>query len=128
MPNRRNCHGSSTSNNLHDLLDPWQFLVFGLAAVIIALLITYPFAMTQAHRAAKWVMRKVSHEAIIGAFAALIVVICLYEGGVIAILVALTVGLVGGLLNRMFNMHTGVQFMGYYVAALTVPAITALFA
>ncbi|WP_200872949.1 hypothetical protein [Microbacterium sp. CH12i] len=54
--------------------------------------------------------------------------ICLYEGGIIALLVALTIGLVGGLLNKLFQMHTGVQFMGYYVAALTVPAITALFA
>lgn len=119
---------TGATNNLHDLLDPWQFLFLGLVAVIIALLLTYPFAMTQAHRAASWIMRKVSHEAIIGAFAGLIAVICLYEGGVIAILVALTIGLVGGLLNRMFQMHTGVQFMGYYVAVLTVPAITALFA
>jgi putative tricarboxylic transport membrane protein len=119
---------SGQTNNLHDLLDPWAFLVLGLAAVIIALLITYPFAMTQAHRAATWIMKRVSHEAIIGAFAGLIAVICLYEGGIIALLVSLTIGLVGGLLNRMFNMHTGVQFMGYYVAVLTVPAITALFA
>lgn len=119
---------AGTSNNLHDLLEPWQFLLFGMIAVLIAVLISYPFAMTQAHRAAKWVMRSVSHEAIIGAFAALIVVICLYEGGIVALLVALTVGLVGGLLNRMFNMHTGVQFMGYYVAALTVPALMALVA
>ncbi|WP_072314662.1 tripartite tricarboxylate transporter permease [Agrococcus sp. Marseille-P2731] len=119
---------AGTTNNLHDMLEPWQFLVFGLVAVIIAVLISYPFAMTQAHRAAKWVMRKVSHEAIIGAFAALIVVICLYEGGIVALLVTLTVGLVGGMLNRMFNMHTGVQFMGFYVAALSVPAIMALFA
>lgn len=116
------------SNNLHNLLEPWQFLVFGLIAVIVALLLTYPFAMTQAHRTASWIMRKVSHEAIIGAFAGLIAVICLYEGGIIALLVALTIGLLGGLLNRMFQMHTGVQFMGYYVAALSVPAIAGLFA
>lgn len=116
------------TNNLHNLLDPWQFLVLGLAAVLIALIITYPFAMTQAHRAAAWIMKKVSHEAIIGAFAGLIAVICLYEGGIIALLVAITIGLVGGLLNKMFHMHTGVQFMGYYVAALTVPAIAGLFA
>lgn len=115
-------------NNLHTLLEPWQFLVFGLLAVVIALLITYPFAMTQAHKAASWIMRKVSHEAIIGAFVGLIAVICLYEGGVIALLVAITVGFVGGMMNKLVSMHTGVQFMGYYVAALTVPAIAALFA
>jgi hypothetical protein len=46
----------------------------------------------------------------------------------VALLVAITIGLVGGLLNKLFHMHTGVQFMGYYVAALTVPAVTALLA
>ncbi|UTX53453.1 tripartite tricarboxylate transporter permease [Leucobacter aridicollis] len=118
---------TGTTNNLHNMLEPWQFLLFGLIAVVIALLITYPFAMTQAHRAASWIMQKVSHEAIIGAFAGLIAVICLYEGGIVALLVAVSIGLVGGLLNRLFQVHTGVQFMGYYVAALTVPAIAALF-
>ncbi|MGO1405727.1 MAG: tripartite tricarboxylate transporter permease [Agrococcus casei] len=115
-------------NNLHTMLEPWQFLVFGLVAVILAVLLTYPFAMTQAHRAAKWIMQKVSHEAIIGAFAGLLVVISLYEGGVIALFVTLTVGLVGGMLNKLFAVHTGVQFMGYYVAVLSVPGILALFA
>ncbi|MGL3149082.1 tripartite tricarboxylate transporter permease [Microbacterium sp. A82] len=116
------------TNNLHNMLGAWEFLFFGLAAVLIAMIITYPFAMTQAHRAASWIMKKVSHEAIIGAFAGLIAVICLYEGGIIALLVALTIGLVGGLLNKLFQVHTGVQFMGYYVAVLTVPAIAGLLA
>lgn len=119
---------SGATNNLHDMLEPWQFLVFGLFAVVLALLITYPFAMTQAHRAAKWIMQKVSHEAIIGAFAGLIMVICLYEGGLVALFVTLTVGLVGGMVNRLFAVHTGVQFMAYYVAVLSVPGIIALFA
>lgn len=114
------------ANNLHNMLDPWQFLVFGLFAVVLALLITYPFAMTQAHRAAKWIMQKVSHEAIVGAFAGLLMVICLYEGGLVALFVTVTVGLVGGMLNKLFAVHTGVQFMGYYVAVLSVPSILAL--
>jgi len=117
---------SGTTHNLHDLLSTWEFLVFGLLAVTVATLIAYPFAMTNAHRAAAWVMRNVSHEAIIGAFAGLILVICLYEGGLLAVLVTLTVGLIGGLLSRMFGVHTGVQFMGYYAAVLTVPAVLAL--
>ena len=48
------------------------------------------------------------------------------EGGVIALLVILTVGLVGGLLYRVLGMNTGVQFMGYYAAVLSVPAILKL--
>ncbi|MEV4645131.1 tripartite tricarboxylate transporter permease [Saccharopolyspora sp. NPDC049357] len=118
--------GTGQTHNLHDLLSTWEFLVFGLLAVTIACLIAYPFAMTNAHRAASWVLKNVSHEAIIGAFAGLILVICLYEGGLLAVLVTLTVGLIGGLMNRMFGVHSGVQFMGYYAAVLTVPAIIAL--
>ncbi|WP_281177538.1 hypothetical protein [Granulicoccus phenolivorans] len=38
----------------------------------------------------------------------------------------LTVGLVGCLFNKMIGMHSGVQFMGYYVAVLSVPALLAL--
>ena len=117
---------TGATNNLHNLLSTWEFLAFGLIAVTIATLVAYPFAMTNAHRAASWVMRNVSHEAIIGAFAGLILVICLYEGGLLAVLVTLTVGLIGGVLNRMFGMHSGVQFMGYYAAVLTVPAMIAL--
>ncbi|MCQ1955801.1 tripartite tricarboxylate transporter permease [Arthrobacter sp. zg-Y826] len=114
------------TNNLHNLLSTWEFLGFGLIAVAIATLIAYPFAMTHAHRAASWVMRKVSHEAIIGAFIGLIIVISLYEGGVVALLVTVSVGLIGGLLNNAFHVHSGVQFMGFYVAILSVPQILAL--
>jgi putative tricarboxylic transport membrane protein len=35
-------------------------------------------------------------------------------------------GLIGGLLYRTVGFNTGVQFMGYYVAVLTVPALTKL--
>ncbi|MBQ1079657.1 MULTISPECIES: tripartite tricarboxylate transporter permease [unclassified Nocardiopsis] len=114
------------THNLHDLMSSGEFLVYGLLGVIIASVIAYPFAMTYAHRAASFVMRRISHEAIIGAFAGLILVICLYEGGLLAVGVTLTVGLVGGLFGKMFNMHSGVQFMGFYVAVLTVPQLLAL--
>ncbi|MCY1674978.1 tripartite tricarboxylate transporter permease [Pseudarthrobacter sp. SL88] len=114
------------THNLHNLLSTWEFLGFGLLAVAIAGLVAYPFAMTSAHRAASWVMRKLSHEAIIGAFVGLIIVICLYEGGLLALAVTVTVGLFGGLLNRAFQVHSGVQFMGFYVAVLSVPQLIAL--
>lgn len=114
------------TNNLHDLLSGSEFLFYGLLGVVLAVVIVYPFAMTHAHRAAAFVMRRISHEAIIGAFAGLIMVICMYEGGLLAVGVTLTVGLIGGLMNKMFGMHTGVQFMGFYVALLTVPALLAV--
>src|SRR5699024_8454930 len=93
-----------------------QFALFSTIAAVIASPIAYPFVMTNAHRAATRVMRSVPHEAISTGFAALTCVICLYEGGLLALGVTITAGLVGGLFNRMIGMHAGVQFMGYYVA------------
>jgi putative tricarboxylic transport membrane protein len=55
-------------NNLHNLMNHWEFLGYGLLAVLIASLVSYPFAMNYAHKAAAFVSRKLSHEAIIGTF------------------------------------------------------------
>ncbi|SDI23514.1 Tripartite tricarboxylate transporter TctA family protein [Pseudomonas delhiensis] len=117
---------SGQVHNLHSLMEPWEFLVFGLLAVLVAVLIAYPFAMNFAHRAASFVSRRVSHEAVIATFVGLILVIGLWEGGLLGLLVILSVGLVGGLLGRFLGFNIGVQFMGYYTAVLSVPALLAL--
>ena len=116
------------TNNLHNLMNHWEFLGYGMLAVVIASLVSYPFAMNYARRAALFVSRKVSHEAIIATFVGLIVVISVWEGQLLGLLVILTMGLLGGLLSRAFAFNTGVQFMGYYTAVLTVPALVKLVA
>lgn len=113
-------------NNLHTLLSTWEFFGYGMLAVIIAILIAYPFSMNFAHRAASFVSRKVSHEAVIATFVGLILVIGIWEGGLLGLMVILTVGLLGGLLSRFVGFNIGVQFMGFYTAVLTVPALLAL--
>ena len=57
----------------------------------------------------------------------LIVVISVWEGQLLGLLVILTMGLLGGLLSRAIGFNTGVQFMGYYTAVLTVPAVVKAF-
>ncbi|MBC3423874.1 tripartite tricarboxylate transporter permease [Pseudomonas wayambapalatensis] len=118
---------SGQVNNLHNLLSAGEFLAFGMLAVVIAILIAYPFSMNFAHRAASFVSRRISHEAVIATFVGLILVIGLWEGGLLGLLVILTVGLLGGFLYRFIGFNIGVQFMGYYTAVLSVPAIVALF-
>ncbi|OHV85016.1 tripartite tricarboxylate transporter permease [Rhizobium sp. LCM 4573] len=113
-------------NNLHTMLSVPEFLIWGLVSVVIATLIAYPFAMNHARSAAAFVAKRISHEAIIATFVGLVLVIGLWEGGLLALLVILTVGLVGGLLYRVLGMNTGVQFMGYYAAVLSVPALLKL--
>jgi hypothetical protein len=48
---------------------------YGLLSAVQAVLIAYPFSMKHAHRAASFVARRLSHEAIIATFAGRIVVI-----------------------------------------------------
>lgn len=116
---------SGATNNLHDLLSPWEFLGYGLLAVFLAALVAYPFSMNYARSAASWVVRRLSQEAIIGTFAGLILVISVYEGGILGLLVAVTIGIFGGLMNKLLGMHAGVQFMAYYTAVLFVPKLLA---
>ena len=67
-------------NNLHNMLNYWEFLGYGMLAVLLAALVSYPFAMNYAHRAAAFVSRKLSHEAIIGTFIGIVLVIGVWEG------------------------------------------------
>ena len=113
-------------NNLHNLLNTWEFLGYGMLAVIVAILVAYPFTMNFAHGAAAYVVRKISHEAVIATFIGLVLVIGIWEGGLLGLMVIITVGLLGGFLARFLGFNIGVQFMGYYTAVLTVPAIIAL--
>ena len=117
---------AGTSHNLHDLLSHWEFLGYGLLAVALAAIVSYPFAMNFARSAALFVARKISHEAIIATFIGLIFVISVWEGQYLGVLVIATMGLVGGLLSRILGFNSGVQFMGYYTAVLTVPAVLKL--
>jgi putative tricarboxylic transport membrane protein len=59
---------SGQVNNLHNLLSASEFLAYGMLAVVIAILIAYPFSMNFAHRAASFVSRRISHEAVIATF------------------------------------------------------------
>ncbi|SDV48735.1 tripartite tricarboxylate transporter permease [Chitinasiproducens palmae] len=114
--------------NLHTMMTSWEFLGYGLMSVVLAGLIAYPLSMNFAHRAASFVARRISHEAIIATFMGLVVVIGYWEGKLLGVLCVLTVGLLGGVLARKFAVNTGVQFMGYYTAVLSVPALTKLIA
>lgn len=110
-------------NNLHTLLTAPQFLVYGLIGVAFAGLIAYPLTVRYARRAALFVARNLSHEAVIGAFAGLVLVVAMYEGGLYGVVVMITVGLVGGIMNKVIGMHVGVQCMAYYVSVLSVPVL-----
>ena len=81
------------------------------------------------HKARSWtekMLRAISHEALIGAFCGLVIMLAFYEAGIIGILLALTIGLVGGFLHTEFGVHTGIQFMTYYASGWLVSQLIAL--
>jgi hypothetical protein len=102
--------------NLHTLMSASEFLLYGFIGVVVATLLAYPFSMNHARRASSWILRKVSQEAIISMFGGLIIVLSFSEGGVVGMGISLTIALFGGILNRYFGIHTGVQFMAYYAS------------
>lgn len=107
-------------HNLHNLLAPYQFLLYGFIGIMVAFLVAYPFSMNYARKASVWVLRTVSQEAIISMFSGLIVVLSYYEAGVVGVGIAITIAIFGGILNRYFGVHTGVQYMTYYASSWLV--------
>ena len=49
-----------------------------------------------------------------------------YEAGLLGVMLALTIGLVGGFLHTVFGVHTGIQFMTYYASAWIVTNLLSL--
>jgi putative tricarboxylic transport membrane protein len=109
-----------TVNNLHNLLTPYQYLLYGFIGIIMAAVVAYPLSMNYARRASAWVLRNVSQEAIISMFTGLIVVLSYSEGGWTGVGVAVTIAIVGGIMNKYFGIHTGVQYMTYYASSFIV--------
>ena len=113
-------------NNLAHLLTIPDYIIFGIIGLICGALVAYPIAMHKARSWTELMLRVVSHEALIGAFCGLVVMLAFYEAGILGVFLALTIGLVGGFLHTVFGVHTGVQFMTYYASSWIVTQLLAI--
>jgi len=113
-------------NNLGQLLSIPDYFIFGIIGLVGGALMAYPIAMHKARSWTELMLRVVSHEALIGAFCGLVVMLAFYEAGILGVFLALTIGLVGGFLHTVFGVHTGVQFMTYYASSWIVTQLLAL--
>lgn len=110
-------------HNLHNLMQPIDFLIYGLIGLLIAVLIAYPFSMNYARKATVFIMTRVNQEAIIGMFIGLVIVLSYYEGALVGTIVTFSVAIVVGLLNRFLGVSVGVQFMIYYGSAWMISTL-----
>lgn len=113
-------------HNLHNYLSLWDYLVFGLIGIIAGSLLAYPISIRKARAWTEKMFRKISHEALIGSFLGLIFMLAFYEAGLMGIIIALCIGLFGGILHNLFDIHTGVQFMAYYASSWIVSQLVSL--
>ncbi len=113
-------------NNLAQLLTIPDYILFGVIGLVGGALMAYPIAMHKARSWTELMLRVVSHEALIGAFCGLVVMLAFYEAGILGVLLALTIGLVGGFLHTVFGVHTGIQFMTYYASSWLVTSLLSL--
>ena len=105
---------SDPINNLHTLMEPIDFLIYGLMGLAIASVIAYPFSMNYARKATVFIMTRISQERSSGCLSGSCERSWSFTGGIIASLVTFSVAMAVGLLNRFLGMSVGVQFMIYY--------------
>ncbi|ASV67118.1 tripartite tricarboxylate transporter permease [Cytobacillus sp. FSL W7-1323] len=114
---------SDPVNNLHNYLDPLDFLLYGAIGLIIATLIAYPFSMNYARKATVLVMRFISQEAIVAMFIGLACLLAFHEAGLVGIVLTFTMAAIGGLLNKILGIGSGVQFMVFYASAWLISVL-----
>ena len=113
-------------HNLHNYLQVWDYIIYGFIGILGGTLIAYPVSIKKARSWTEKMFRSISHEALIGAFMGLIFMLAFYEAGIMGIVVALCIGLFGGIMHNFFDIHTGVQFMAYYASGWIVTQLLAL--
>lgn len=113
----------TVDNNLHHMLSSGEFIVGILIGAIIAASITYYITNRFAGRISRFVLEKIPHEAIIGLFISLILLLSYMDAGLINIFGVLLIGITCGTLNKL-GVNYGVQFMTLYAAPWIIEKLT----
>ncbi|MCZ0704385.1 hypothetical protein J2T56_002804 [Natronobacillus azotifigens] len=102
-------------NNMHHMLSMGDFVWAVVIGAVVAIAITYFFIVKYAERICLFVLKKIPHEAMLGMFFGLVVLLAFIDAGWINIGGVLIIGLVAGFMHRL-GVNYGVQFMALYAA------------
>lgn len=102
-------------HNIHHLLSTGQIMTAAIIGAAVALLITYFVTIKYANQICTFVLKKIPHEALLGLFAGLVIMLAYMDAGVINIFGTMLVALVSGLLHK-HGVNYGVLFMALYAA------------
>ncbi|WP_121638975.1 tripartite tricarboxylate transporter permease [Virgibacillus sp. Bac330] len=102
-------------NNLHHMLSMSDFIVATLIGAIVAISITFYITIKYAQQICAFVFRFIPHEAMLGVFFGLVIMLAYMDAGIVNIAGVIVVALVAGFLHRK-GVNYGVQFMTLYAA------------
>ncbi|MGM8212309.1 tripartite tricarboxylate transporter permease [Virgibacillus sp. W0430] len=110
-------------NNIHHLLSMGEIMTVTIIGAIIALLITFYITIKYASKICLFVFKWIPHEALIGLFAGLVVMLAFMDAGWINIFGTILIALVSGLLHKN-GVNYGVLFMVLYAAPWLLGVLT----
>lgn len=102
-------------HNIHHLLSMGEIMTATIIGAAIALLITFYVTVKFASQICSFVFKYVPHEALIGLFAGLVVMLAFMDAGWVNIFGTMLIALVSGLLYKN-GVNYGVLFMVLYAA------------
>ncbi|MFC0301335.1 tripartite tricarboxylate transporter permease [Virgibacillus soli] len=102
-------------HNLHHLLSMNEFIIATVVGAAIAIALTYYVTVKYSQQICTFVFKYIPHEALLGVFFALVIMLAYRDAGWINIAGVLLVGIVAGTLHR-WGVNYGVQFMVLYSA------------
>lgn len=101
--------------NMHHLLSMGDFIWATLIGAGIAATFTYFIAVRYSRQICAFVFKKIPHEALLGLFVSLVLLLAFMDGGIVNIVGVLLIGIVSGVLYRL-GVNYGVLFMILYSA------------
>lgn len=105
----------SLNNNIHHLLTKNEFFIAVLVGAVVSCSVTYFVVNRYARILSTFVLKKIPHEAILGLFIAIILLLSYIDAGFINIFVVALIGIVCGTFNKL-GVNYGIQFMTLYAS------------
>ncbi|WP_182201364.1 tripartite tricarboxylate transporter permease [Paraliobacillus salinarum] len=112
-------------HNMHHILSNTDFIWAATIGAVVAIGITYFVIVKYAQQICTFVFRWVPHEAMLGLFFGLVLLLAFMDGGLVNIGGVLLIGLVAGFMHRL-GINYGVQFMVLYAAPWIVSQLANL--
>lgn len=106
-------------NNIHHALSTSEFTLAIVFGALIAISMVYFLAIRYATNITSFVLTKIPHEAILGLFIALVLLLSFMDAGLLNVFGVLLIGFICGTLNNL-GINYGIQFMTLYAAPFIV--------